>query len=173
MLIDGVFTVDECSQLVNELNLSEFKNIEDDKEFYFNSLGVYNLPGTLNYVPRLTQLVLNYHKNITFSNSYSRIYQEGSFLGIHTDRPGLDITLGVCLTNNNFEWPIHVSNLEYHGPWQGGNDCSAWIQDSRSYSTKIGQGLLCQGIKYPHWRDRFPGGAGQNAVYVFYHWTIT
>jgi hypothetical protein len=167
-----VFTVIECNQLVNEFDLSEFKNIEHNENYYFNSVGVYNLPGTLNYVPQLTQLVCNYCTDIKFSNTYTRRYQEGSFLGIHTDRPGLDITLGVCLKDNNVDWPLHISNLEYHGPWQTGNDYSNWIQDCTSYSTKIGQGLLCQGIKYPHWRDHFPGNAGEYAMYVFYHWTI-
>jgi len=172
MLIDSVFTVDECNQLVNNFNLSEFKKVETAKNYCFNSVGVHNLPSTLNYVPKLTRLVRNHFTGIRFSNTYTRRYQEGSFLSIHIDRSKLDVTLSVCLTDNNVDWPLHISNLEYHGPWQTGNDHSEWIQNCTSYSTKIGQGVVCQGIKYPHWRDQFPGSAKECAVYVFYHWNI-
>ena len=171
MLIDRVFTVDECSQLVNEFDLVENKNVEDN-DFYFNSLGFYNLPGTLEHVDRLTQLVHTQYTNIVFSNTYTRVYQDNSILGIHTDRPGLDLTISICLENNQIHWPLQVSNIEYSGVWQTGGDYSKWAQDYTSYSTEIGQGALCQGVKYPHWRDRFPGDAGQRAVYTFYHWTI-
>jgi hypothetical protein len=145
---------------------------EDDKRYYNNSLGFFNLPETMPFVSRLEKLVKkSYNCNVKFQNTYSRIYQNGSFLGIHTDRPGLDISVSVCIKNNNIQWPLCISNNLWNGPWRTDIDTTAWKRDFSEQHLSEGDAVACEGVKFPHWRDKLECGPEEKLVYVFYHWS--
>jgi hypothetical protein len=99
-----------------------------------------------------------------------RSYAENSMLNIHTDRPGLDVTLTVCLEHNfDGEYPLLVSNNAWEGLWDNNlGDYSAWLDDNTATELTVGQGVVVEGSKYPHWREAFPFST--RGVYIFYHW---
>jgi hypothetical protein len=124
-------------------------------------------------VAELTELVSTiYNKPIKFSNTYSRIYRNGSYLGIHIDRPGLDITMSICVGKTaKMKWPLYVSLHPWVGPWNTEQNKEKWIDLHASINLNVGQAGLMEGIIYPHWRDLLTCKSDEYALYVFYHWT--
>lgn len=164
------------------LNKEELKSIElamlgrddlhsEDPNYYFNTLGFYNLPETLPFVDRLEQLVKSSTwGNIEFQNTYTRIYQNESFLGIHTDRAGLDITISLCVKNDYIEWPLCVSNIPWEGSWRTDVDTADWRNNFTAVNLQEGDVGIVEGSKFPHWRDRLHCGADDKLIYTFFHW---
>ena len=173
LIISEALTPLESNELVNAFFCSPNQNLEKEAEFYFNSKGVYNLARTLDYVPRIEAFVKKkYGPNLEFANTYTRLYQHASFLGIHTDRPGLDITVSVCLKKDTLAaWPLHVSNKPWVGSWENNWDMQPWMVDFKSYDLEVGQAVMCEGIVFPHWRDPINCPNGEQNIYAFFHWT--
>ena len=155
------------------LNCPELKDENGIVEYYRNSHGITNLPETLDYVDKMTAILKQvYHKPIRFSNTYSRIYRKGSFLGIHTDRQGLDITMSVCIKKTAVQkWPLCVSLNPWEGPWNRDVDPEPWKDLYYAINLNEGDAAVMEGIIYPHWRDELVCDDDQHALYVFYHWT--
>ena len=172
-----IFTPQQCAELVAAFDAHEGKNVEGELQndpYYRNSFGVYQLPESLKHAEHVTRIVKQVHPNIKFDSVYTRSYHNGSYLLVHTDRPDLDLTLSVCLENKRgFLWDLKISNVPWVGDWKNGIDHTPW---TGSYSTThlgIGQGGLCQGRKYPHWRDTLVCAPDERVVYAFYHWSFT
>lgn len=169
MLLQNVLTGEECRRLVEEFDASTARQLEGN-DFYRGSIGLYQPPGSLALVERLQGHLEPVFGALEFENSYLRAYVEGSILGIHTDRPGLDVTLSVCLEHNfEGEYPLWCSRQPYFGPWR--NDLPShthWTTDAIALELGLGDGAAMDGIRYPHWREEFqqPG----RAVYIFFHW---
>ena len=147
----------------------------DETVYTSGSLGAFNLPSTLVHLPRLEQNIKSdYGNNIKFENTFSRIYQNGNDLKIHTDRPGLDITLSACLyTNLDQDWPIYISNNTVDGTWDTVVDPDVYKLNYEVYSTPVSTGVSCLGTRSPHWRDPLVCRNDQYVVQVFYHWSFT
>ena len=170
MIINDVLSIVECEEIVKEFDQTENKKIES-KRFYNNAVGAYNLPTSLKFVNKVNDIAKTFFSNIEFQNSYTREYREESFLKIHRDRSGLDLTFSVCLENkNNVTWPIHVSKKECFDKVELDNNPNNWKEEYESICNNIGQAIVLQGTKFPHWRDTFPGITGQRILYTFYHW---
>lgn len=169
MLLRGILTPDECRLLVEEFDAAATKQREDDA-FYRGSVGLYQPPSSLPMVPRLEQQLASVFGELEFENSYLRSYVKGSFLGIHTDRPGLDVTLSVCLEHNfEGEYPLWRSRQPFFGPWNSSlPSYDLWLNDAEALELQLGDGAAMEGIRYPHWRDFFEQGG--RAVYIFFHW---
>lgn len=148
-------------------------NSESGIKYYHNSHGITNLTATLGYVATIEKLVKSvYDYPIEFSNTYARIYRKGSFLGIHTDRPGLDITVSLCIKKQSIgPWPLYVSNLLWQGPWREDVDMQPWKDNSYNVDLQTGDAAVMEGIKYPHWRDVLVCDEDQHDLYVFFHWS--
>jgi hypothetical protein len=170
----SIFNPEECASLITAFDAVEDKSDENGQTFYKNSKGVHNLPASLAYVDRLTKRIQRRYPGAKFANSYTRVYTRGSFLGIHTDRKELDITMSVCLEDrNNLEWPLFISTKTIDGEeWDNSADSSRFKEDFLGVVLPLGQGAIVEGRKYPHWRDELLCGEAQRAVYVFYHWTL-
>jgi hypothetical protein len=172
-MIINILDDQEIKDIILSFDNSSTKQDESSQEFYTTSAGVYNLQESLYVVSKLNKIVQKYYPGAKFSNAYVRQYNDGSILGIHTDRPGLDITLSVCLENNaNIEWPLNVSNIIWDGIWNSTKDNLPFKADAVATNINVGNGLLCEGVKYPHWRDKLNCGPDERIMYVFYHWTI-
>lgn len=169
MLLRGILTPDECRRLVEEFDSAATKQREDDA-FYRGSVGLYQPPSSVPLVPRLTQQLTPTFGELEFENSYLRSYVKGSILGIHTDRPGLDVTLSVCLEHNfEGEYPLWRSLQPFFGPWNGSlPSYDLWLKDADALELGLGDGAAMEGIRYPHWRDAFEQDG--RAVYIFFHW---
>jgi hypothetical protein len=165
------------------LNQSELKIIADsmlgrqdliveNDQYYQNSFGFYNLPETMPFVARLERLVKKEYKcNLKFQNTYTRIYQNESFLGIHTDRPGLDFSISLCVKNNSIEWPLCISNKSWNGAWNPNVDTADWTSDFIKVDLQEGDAVICEGSKLPHWRNTLSCSSDEKLVYAFYHWS--
>jgi len=169
MLLRGLLTPDECRRLVEEFDAASTKQREDDA-FYRGSVGLYQPPSSVPMVPSLEQQLIPTFGELEFENSYLRSYVTGSILGIHTDRPGLDVTLSVCLEHNfDGEYPLWCSRQPFFGPWNGSlPNYDFWLKDADALELGLGDGAAMEGIRYPHWREPFEQDG--RAVYIFFHW---
>ena len=169
MLLRGLLTPDECRLLVEEFDAASTKQREDDA-FYRGSVGLYQPPSSVPMVPSLEQQLIPTFGELEFENSYLRSYVTGSILGIHTDRPGLDVTLSVCLEHNfDGEYPLWCSRQPFFGPWNGSlPNYDFWLKDADALELGLGDGAAMEGIRYPHWREPFEQDG--RAVYIFFHW---
>jgi hypothetical protein len=151
------------------VQLSKEKGIIEDNHYYNGSIGFYNLPVAnqhLDKVEKLVKPIIEY--DIKFENSFTRIYKKDSILGFHIDRPGLDVTVSLCLKRDT-AWPLIVSNKPADENYSEQNQ-ESYRLDSTSYDILPGSIVVAEGRKYPHWREEFPGNDDQNNVYVFFHW---
>lgn len=170
-----IFSKDECQGLADEFFAYPDKRDENFMpEFYKNSFGVYNLPGSLNHVDRLTKQFEIKYPGIVFANSYARVYYRHSVLSLHTDRKNLDLSLSVCVEDkNNLDWPLNISaKCYYKDSWDLGEDHGPYKEKFIAAHFGVGYGALVEGRRFPHWRDELLCGEAQRALYIFYHWTF-
>jgi hypothetical protein len=166
-----VFSPAQCQEILCEFDSFDKKNDENTSEFYKDSVGAYDLPTTILHVERLTAQVQKMFPGAVFQNTYTRAYARGSYLKIHTDRDGLDITMSVCLEKTTpVAYPLCVSKTEYTGEWSSDVDAAPYKNSFTSYDMPAGMGVVMEGRKYPHWRDALDCKDGERAVYAFYHW---
>lgn len=166
-----VFSPAQCQEILREFDAFDRKNDENTSEFYKDSVGAYDLPTTISHVERLTAQVHAMFPGAVFQNTYTRAYARGSYLKIHTDRDGLDITMSVCLEKTTpVAYPLCVSKVEHKGEWRSGVDTTPHTSSCISYDMPVGMGVVMEGRKYPHWRDALDCKDGERAVYAFYHW---
>lgn len=166
-----VFTPAQCQEILDEFDAFDKKNDENTSEFYKDSVGAYDLPATITHVDRLTAQVREMFPGAVFQNTYTRAYAQGSYLKIHTDRDGLDITMSVCLEKTTpVAYPLCVSKVAHEGLWDSGIDAAPYKTSFASYDMPTGMGVVMEGRKYPHWRDALDCRDGERAVYAFYHW---
>jgi len=147
--------------------------IEHDDEYYRNSLGFYGLTELAEYIPRLEAIVkYGYGEDLVFANSYARIYQNTSYLGVHLDRAELDVTVSICLRKDTVApWPLNVSKVLWEGEWKKEVGHTPWLADYEAYDLQPGQMAICEGKKYPHWRDTLKCSNNDKNIYAFFHWT--
>ena len=178
MVFENILSVDECVQITNAMKLMWSNGLlyKEELPFYNNSLGTYNLPEALEYLLHVDNIVREKYPNIEFENAYTRIYRNESILDIHTDRKGLDITLGVCVYSNiQTKWPISISNrnlvegIEWN---QNTQPTELFKSDKEDIFTPVGTGLIMEGRKYPHWRDRLDCQPDEFVIYTLYHWRL-
>jgi hypothetical protein len=169
---DDVLTKQERLDIIDEMLTPNL--LREEKEvIYRRSVGKANLPSSLKPIKKLDALAKSIYGNqIEFANSFCRIYYNTSFLGVHADRKLLDITMSVCLLKEfDHEWPLHISKVQYEGKvWDYDIDPSPWTQDYTRHELKENQAVICEGKKYPHWRDTLECDDNKRAFYIFYHW---
>lgn len=172
-----IFTPEQSAELVAAFDAHENKNVEGDLKndpYYRNSFGVYQLPQALVHARHVTSIVKRIHPNIKFDSVYTRSYHNDSYLLVHTDRPDLDLTLSVCIENKQgYLWDLKISNLPWEGGWKNDANHTPWLGSYSTTHLGLGQGSLCEGRKYPHWRDTLACKPGERVVYAFYHWSFT
>lgn len=74
--------------------------------------------------------------------SYARIYYKGSELQKHLDRPSSEITVSLCITKDEINWPLHIQDSQ-------GQDNEIFLD--------VGDLVIYSGRKHLHWREPFQG----------------
>lgn len=175
---------------LNFLNMQEVEEIvnafmnvprkSEEKNSYVFEGGVpltesfYNLPETLKYVQRFEDYLKPiYGDNMVFANTFTRLYKRNSFLRIHTDREGLDVTVSLGL-RRDVPWTISVSHIPIGPDWSNESkyDKTDWFRHYTSYDLYPGDFAHCYGRKNPHWRPTLECEEGQCNIYAFFHWTL-
>lgn len=145
-----------------------FKNILDKSEInlIWNYMQLYHnfnknnfcaqskLGETFRYGDPLTDTLLldkkqiiekKINKELIPTYSFWRLYNFGSVLEKHTDRPHCEFTISINIAADK-EWPLV-------------------IEDEKIF-LEPGEGVLYQGGKYEHWRDEY---TGDYSAQVFLH----
>lgn len=171
--ISNIITKNECQLLSEYIEQATDLNDESNMVYYKNSRGRSDLPLTMQYIDRLTEVVRQYYDQpLKFSNTYSRIYTNGSYLKIHTDRIGLDITISLCIKREaKMLWPLCISHIQHEGNWRMDGDLEKYQKLYTAVELDEGEGGLMEGILYPHWRDDLVCDPNEKNIYIFYHWT--
>lgn len=180
VMVENFLTQDEVNSILTEF--MSVDRINEDKNDYLAEDGksslteaFYNLSTTLKFVPKFEDYLKPiYGNNLTFSNTYTRLYKNDSFLRTHTDRPGLDVTVSLGL-RRDVPWAIHVSTRELSDDWSNAKtyDKSAWMKFYLSYDLHPGDFAHCYGRKNPHWRETLRCAENQCNIYSFFHWSMT
>ncbi len=143
----------------------------ESTEFNPGTIGKYDLPEALVLVPFLHKKITANFGTLKFKNSFARIYQNGNYLKCHTDRPGLHVTLSVCVYDDTgVDWPMHFSKRLVNGPWNSNWKVDAFKQSYSSFVTAVGDGVVCLGTRVPHWREPLACAPDKKIIQVFYHW---
>lgn len=120
-----------------------------------HKLGFYNPPlGRMlgmALAPRIGAMLSR--PDCSFSNSFLWQYDCGSDMGLHVDRPPLDITMSVPVSLDGADaWPVRVR--------QPDDEVIEW-------PSQPGSVLLFDGRWRPHWREPFQG---RRALVLLLHW---
>lgn len=168
----NVLNHEELRFLDDLILFSPYMKDETSNSYYANTQGAALAEADI-FANRIEQLVKSvYSHPIRFSNNFCRIYKNNSRLGIHTDRPGLDITVSLCVRKDSQgNWPLNISNKIWHGPWNDHADHSLYLSDYVSVNLEPGDIAVCLGTRQPHWRDTLTCADNQRNIYVFYHWS--
>jgi hypothetical protein len=82
--------------------------------------------------------------------SYARLYQNGSILGKHTDRPSCEISISIQLgRSHHYSWPFYA--------------------EGKRFDLAEGDGVLYKGCEVEHWRNPCDGPEGYYSGQVFCH----
>jgi hypothetical protein len=166
-VFESVINSAEIEEILTQLT-KEKGNVETS-HYYNGSVGFYNLPVTNKHLDKIEKLVKSsVGDNIKFENSFTRIYKKDSKLGFHIDRPGLDVTVSLCL-KRDVAWPLIVSNKQADENYSEKNQ-EPYLADASSYDILPGSLVIAEGRKFPHWREQFPSEEEKTNVYVFFHW---
>lgn len=152
--------------------LQENKLAVEKSETSKGTFSFFNLKETLNYLLEIEKIIFNdYGNKLSFKNTYTRIYKKSHELKIHTDKPGLDVTLSVCVHSTiDQDWPIHVSKSIVNRVWCNTLPIDEYKKSFDSYVTPVGSGVACLGTKSPHWRDPLVCTDDQMVIQTFFHW---
>ena len=157
-----VLTDEECNSLTFEIMQADRAGIfrpEINTALYGNTaVSAPFLPNKDKLFERFTPIVENLiGKKVNPNTIFTRIYQNSSILNPHTDRPGLDWTISICLFSNiGFDWTLDVElddDTIIHLP------------------TITGYANLVNGRKLNHWREQLYCSDFGKVAQTFLHFT--
>ena len=88
--------------------------------------------------------------------SYARTYKLDDELKRHKDRNACEVTVSLCLGNDDKPWPIFIRDKD---------------KNIHSFEMEAGDAVIFKGVELPHWREPNTYGACANAFlhYVDQH----
>jgi len=126
----------------------------------FSKYGDFLMESSLNLLTNKAEQFTGLQLNPNYA--YWRLYEKGSILKKHKDRPSCEISATINLGGNlsnidknvypDYQWPI-------------------FVLDKNNFEKPIhlnpGDALIYRGCEVKHWRDEF---MGLNNAQVFFHW---
>lgn len=174
----NVLSTNEVEYLADIIENSPTLLDDIDQTTLSNSKSSGNIPELNQFTKKIEHYVrLICSDPIIPINSFSRVYTNGSFLGIHADRVGLDITVSLCLRKDpNINWPIYVSKKPLDNPFDNDNDkgkeFSEYKKDFHSFDLEPGDIAIMFARKYLHWRDPLTCDPNKKFIYSFFSWRV-
>ena len=126
----------------------------------FSKYGDFLMESSINLLTKKAEQYTGLQLNPNYT--YWRLYEKGSVLKRHKDRPSCEISATINIGSNlsnidksvypNYQWPIFVLDK---------NNSEIPIH------LNPGDALIYRGCEVEHWRDEF---IGLNNAQVFFHW---
>lgn len=174
---DGILSRDDCDYLTRCID-QDFDSFEENEMLSYvgKCRGYYDYAPCNEYAKRLNEIVQkDYNQGYEFSHNFTRVYYGQTVLTPHIDRPGLDLTLSMCIYDDLHEpWPLVISHDPYDqlewGPSQDDDFLfqAQFRKNATNYYMKPGGGVAYK-REYVHWREPIDL-KGRNLIQVFYHW---
>lgn len=170
-ILDHLLNSTEIKFVLQDIENNNLKSEEHDHLFH-NTFAKGGLPSTWPLAEKIKNRVQPFFKEkLKTNHTYTRVCKKDSVMGIHLDRPGLDVTVSVCI-KRDVPWELRISHTKkrrdfYHA------DTDYYKQKYTGYDIELGQGVVCEGRLYPHWRERFIGQDHQSNIYTFFHYSKT
>lgn len=191
--LENIIPLDHCNRLeekVNEFirndlydkNVNSYEAPNDKKIDVGNPYEKLNFFSSneeyLKFKQDLTDKIQPYYdRKLIYSHEYLRVYYNDSNLKIHTDRPGLDVTLSVNIGGLD-NWEIKISKdripdevLDALVHIQGQSFVENYKKNYETFLTPKGCGVVCDARDTPHWRDKLICKDDEYVMQIFYHWT--
>ena len=157
MLIRGAIPQDVASLLSRYTVFDQGQRFltEGENSQFADTHSKYADPLMESLLQQLRPTIENY-TNLTLYPTYSyyRLYEVGSVLKKHKDRPSCEISATICLGFNymgaDYEWPIFI--------------------DGTPIVMQPGDLVIYKGCELTHWRDRFdaPNGSWHSQAFIHY-----
>lgn len=144
-VIEAEILATQFKRFVNEQNASGDSQVSLSKTAY-NFLPFVLL--LVNKVPEVNKLFGHY---VLPTYTYARVYEKGSDLKEHLDRPACEISLTLNLSKSQ-DWPIFFKNKD---------------NQVTSLELNPGDAAMYFGCDIPHWRNVYEG---EEHVQVFLHY---
>lgn len=161
-LISGLLNDEECAlytRIVLDLKRGGFLASEENGDSqYKNSFGRGALPFFDDLMARLTpRISQTVGIPLKPSASYVRLYQRGSVLHKHLDRPELEHTMSLTLGKTvSTDWPLLAEDQH---------------KQTISLTVPVGAGAMLSGRRLPHWREPLECADDEYVVQLFLHWS--
>jgi hypothetical protein len=136
---------------VNDIKFNNIGNLDEQCPNNAKSVFNYRWFSEL-HINKLYQLSEFMGESLFPTYQYSRLYQKGSFLKKHIDRPACEISVTVHLGSDGTSWPLYFTK-------PNGNVASV--------NLKPGEAVVYLGIDSVHWRDEYKGN---DYAQVFLHY---
>jgi len=159
------------NKICNHINLT----IRDNNSYVGNCIEgyIHEADSVLNIIHNLVREV--YPHPLKYSNSFCRTYQNGAWMGVHVDRPGLDVTVSFCLKKESIgPWPLCVSKKHYDPMqrWDESLDVKQFKSEYEAVNLETNEMCCILGTTSAHWRDTLHCEKNQENTYIFYHWSF-
>ena len=167
-MVTKLLTSQECDDIITNLDLSQ--SISEDSNYYGGTQGWLQPDIAKKYLPKAEALIIKTHDIKSLTNIYVRTYLTNTQLKMHTDQPGYDVTMTVCVENSDPDFTLCVSNLTHPDPWpfNSEGDLTPYYHNSLCYDLRPGECVSMQGRRYPHWRPT--KYSLTPSTYIFYSW---
>jgi hypothetical protein len=160
--LTNVLTFDECDEIYNA-----FMKIKKRQK------GVYNFKEALQFTDKILDRIKEFG-DLKFADTYTTTYLNNDFLFPHIDQERYDVTVSINI-NGLQDCQIHCSNVPYvkiETDKETRIDWSPYVEDYSSYAIAKGDGLVCLGRQYVHWRNKLVAGKNESVTQTMFHFTF-
>ena len=169
-MVTQLLSLTECQEILDGLSLTDA--ITEHSSYYGGSLAWIMPECAKKYLDRATTEIIKTYDIKSLTNIYVRTYTPHTVLKMHTDQPGYDVTMTVCIANSDPDFTLCVSSVEHPEPWpfNSEGDLTKFYEQSECYDLKPGECVSMLGRRYPHWRPEKYHNS--DSTYIFYSWQI-
>ena len=169
-VIKNIFSLDKIEDILQVVaNDSSNQIAMDDNKFHRKMIKNNSLMSRLH--KGLLKIIVeeSIKKEIVPSLNFLSYYKEGKGKSpVHIDREDCVYTLSLCMEQTSI-WPLKISEFGYNqDELNYPLTISKIMKNFISYSTEVGDGIIFNGFRYPHWRDQLHKG-NKSTIALFHY----